>query len=73
MLLAQVHDNTTDSEKRLDFGYILQVESKGFINNLNMEMRDGRVRNDSTVTRRVKFVLPNWERLLWYRLVGQSE
>ena len=40
MLLAQVHDNTTDSEKRLDFGYILQVESKGFINNLNMEIRE---------------------------------
>lgn len=40
MLLARVHDNTRDSEKRLDFGYILQVESKGFINDLNMETRE---------------------------------
>ena len=40
MLLAQAHDNTRDSEKRLDFGHILKVKSKGFINNLNMETRD---------------------------------
>lgn len=40
MLLAQVHDNPRDSEKRLDFRYILQVESKGFINDLNMETRE---------------------------------
>ena len=37
MLLARVRDNTGDSEKRLDFGPILQVESKEFINDLNME------------------------------------